>query len=202
MSKKKINPILKLSLEIGPVLAFFVLYSRLKGQDYTLFGVSYEGFILATAAFVPILILSTGLLWWLTGVLSKMQIVTLVLVILFGGLSVWFNDPRFFKTKPTLIYLLFGGVLGFGLLCGRSYLAYVMHEAIPLASEGWMILTRRITAFFFGLALTNEVIWRSFSTDVWVNFKTFGLTIAIFAFFISQGQLFTKYGLPKDDGPK
>ncbi|MDO7708099.1 MAG: septation protein IspZ, partial [Paracoccaceae bacterium] len=78
MSKKKINPILKLSLEIGPVLAFFVLYSRLKGQDYTLFGASYEGFILATAAFVPILILSTGLLWWLTGVLSKMQIVTLV----------------------------------------------------------------------------------------------------------------------------
>ncbi|HAQ46703.1 MAG: septation protein IspZ [Paracoccaceae bacterium] len=202
MSKKKINPILKLSLEIGPVLAFFVLYSRLKGQDYTLFGASYEGFILATAAFVPILILSTGLLWWLTGVLSKMQIVTLVLVILFGGLSVWFNDPRFFKTKPTLIYLLFGSVLGFGLLRGRSYLAYVMHEAIPLASEGWMILTRRVTAFFFGLALTNEVIWRSFSTDVWVNFKTFGLTIAIFAFFMSQGQLFTKYGLPKDDGPK
>ena len=202
MSKKKINPILKLSLEIGPVLAFFVLYSRLKGQDYTLFGASYQGFILATAAFVPILILSTGLLWWLTGVLSKMQIVTLVLVILFGGLSVWFNDPRFFKTKPTLIYLLFGGVLRFGLLRGRSYLAYVMHEAIPLASEGWMILTRRVTAFFFGLALTNEVIWRSFSTDVWVNFKTFGLTIAIFAFFMSQGQLFTKYGLPKDDGPK
>ena len=201
MSKKKINPILKLSLEIGPVLAFFVLYSRLKGQDYTLFGVSYEGFILATAAFVPILILSTGLLWWLTGVLSKMQIVTLVLVILFGGLSVWFNDPRFFKTKPTLIYLLFGSVLGFGLLRGHSYLAYVMHEAIPLASEGWMILTRRVTAFFFGLALTNEVIWRSFSTDVWVNFKTFGLTIATFAFFMSQGQLFTKYGLPKDDGP-
>jgi intracellular septation protein len=153
---------------------------------------------LATAAFVPLLIVSTSVLWWLTGVLSKMQIVTLVLVILFGGLSVWLNDPRFFKAKPTLIYLLFGGVLGFGLLRGRSYLAYVMQDAMPLEAEGWMILTRRVTVFFLTLALANELIWRNFSTDVWVNFKTFGLTAAIFVFFMTQSRLFAKYGVQND----
>ncbi|MEZ7813777.1 MAG: inner membrane-spanning protein YciB [Paracoccaceae bacterium] len=196
--EKKLNSLVKLALELGPVVVFFVLYSRLKGQSFNILGTSYEGFILATAAFVPLLIVSTSVLWWLTGVLSKMQIVTLVLVILFGGLSVWLNDPRFFKAKPTLIYLLFGGVLGFGLLRGRSYLAYVMQDAMPLEAEGWMILTRRVTVFFLTLALANELIWRNFSTDVWVNFKTFGLTAAIFVFFMTQSRLFAKYGVQND----
>ena len=196
--EKKLNSLVKLALELGPVVVFFVLYSRLKGQSFNILGTSYEGFILATAAFVPLLIVSTSVLWWLTGVLSKMQIVTLVLVILFGGLSVWLNDPRFFQAKPTLIYLLFGGVLGFGLLRGRSYLAYVMQDAMPLEAEGWMILTRRVTVFFLTLALANELIWRNFSTDVWVNFKTFGLTAAIFVFFMTQSRLFAKYGVQND----
>ncbi len=77
-------------------------------------GTEYKGFIVMTALFIPLLMLSTGLLWWLTGKLSKMQVATLVLVIIFGGLSVWLNDERFFKMKPTMIYLLFGGILGVG----------------------------------------------------------------------------------------
>jgi intracellular septation protein len=116
-----------------------------------------------------------------------------------GGLSVWLNDERFFKMKPTLIYLLFGGALGVGLLRGQSYLKLVMEELMPLDQEGWMILTRRICLFFLALAVANEVIWRSQSTDTWVYFKTFGLPVAMFAFFMFQGKVFQKHGLSEDE---
>lgn len=199
MADRKINGWLKAVLEFGPIVAFFLGYVRLKDQTFTLAGSDYSGFILMTAIFIPLMILSAGLLWWLTGRLSKMQIATLVLVIVFGGLSVWLNDERFFKMKPTMIYLLFAGVLGLGLLRGQSYLRAVMDEALPLREEGWMILTRRLTAFFAGLALANEVVWRTMSTDAWVNFKTFGLTAALFLFFITQGSLLQKYAVEKSD---
>ncbi len=198
MKEKKINPTVKLVLELGPVVLFFVAYTRIKDQQFDLFGQTYDGFIVATAAFIPVLLISTGLMWWLSGKLSKMQVMTAVLVLVFGGMSVWFNDERFFKMKPTIIYLIFGGLLGFGLLRGQSYLRYVMDEAMPMREQGWMILTRRLCAFFLGLAVVNELVWRTMSTDTWVNFKTFGLTIAVFAFFIMQASLFNKYSIDKD----
>ena len=198
MKEKKINPTVKLVLELGPVVLFFVAYTRIKDQQFDLFGQTYDGFIVTTAAFIPVLLISTGLMWWLSGKLSKMQVMTAVLVLVFGGMSVWFNDERFFKMKPTIIYLIFGGLLGFGLLRGQSYLRYVMDEAMPMREQGWMILTRRLCAFFLGLAVVNELVWRTMSTDTWVNFKTFGLTIAVFAFFIMQASLFNKYSIDKD----
>ncbi len=151
-----------------------------------------------TAVFIALIVAATGLLWALTGKLSKMQIMTLVLVVVMGGLSVWLNDERFIKMKPTLLYLAFGGILGFGLLRGQSYLSAVMEEALPLQHEGWMILTRRLTAFFFALAVATEVVWRLMSTEAWVNFKTFGLTAALFLFFMSQGRMVERYALPED----
>jgi len=195
MTEKKINPMLKLALEIGPVILFFITYTKIKDRQYQLFGEAYEGFIIATAAFIPILLIATGLVWYLTGKLSRMQVMTAVLVVVFGGMSIWFNDDRFFKMKPTIIYLLFGGILGFGLMRGKSYLRAVMEEMMPLQDAGWMILTKRMTAFFLALAVTNEAVWRLMSTDAWVNFKTFGLTAAVFVFFIVQGPLFAKYAL-------
>ena len=197
--KKKINPLLKMGLELGPIVAFFAAYLKLREESFLIGGIEYEGFILVTAGFIPLMILSTGILWRLTGHLSKMQIATLVLVVIFGGLSVWLNDDRFFKMKPTMIYLLFGGALGVGLLRGQSYLRYVMEEMVPLTHEGWMILTKRLTAFFLGLAVLNEVIWRTQSTDIWVYFKTFGLTAAVFAFFMTQGGVLQKYVLEDDE---
>ena len=194
MAEKKINPILKLALELGPVVLFFVMFGRLKDRTFTLGGAEYSGFIVTTAAFVLLIIATSALLWALTGKLSRMQMMTLVLVVVMGGLSVWLNDERFIKMKPTLLYLAFGGVLGFGLLRGQSYLRLVMDEALPMQPEGWMILTRRLTAFFFALALANEAVWRLMSTEAWVNFKTFGLTAALFAFFMTQGKLFERYG--------
>jgi len=199
MAEKKVNPILKLVLELGPIIAFFVGYGRLKEQVFTIGGVEYSGFIVATATFVPLFMFTTWLLYWLTGKVSRMQLMTLVLVVVFGGLTIWFNDERFFKMKPTMIYLLFAGMLGFGLLRGKSYLKLLMEELMPLRNEGWMILTRRMTAFFFGLAVLNEVIWRTMSTDVWVNFKTFGLTAAVFLFFMTQSRLFQTYAVEEED---
>ncbi len=196
---RKINPMLKSALEFGPVLLFFVAYLKLKDQVFPIGGTDYDGFIVVTAAFIPLLVASTGALWWLTGKLSRMQVATVVLVVVFGGLSVWLNDDRFFKMKPTMIYLLFGGILGVGLLRGQSYLKYVMEEMMPLKDEGWMLLTRRLMLCFFALALANEVIWRMFSTETWVYFKTFGLTAAVFGFFMTQAGLFQTYGLEKDE---
>lgn len=194
----QVNPFLKLCLEIGPIVLFFVAYLRMRDQTFDIAGQSYDGFILVTAGFIPLMIATTGILWRLTGKLSRMQVATVVLIVIFGGLSVWFNDERFFKMKPTMIYLLFAGILGFGLLRGQSYLRFVMEEVMPLKPEGWMILTRRLAGFFLTLAVLNEVIWRTMSTDSWVYFKTFGLTAAIFIFFMTQGGLFRDYAEPED----
>lgn len=198
-SPAKINPMLKTALEFGPILAFFAAYLWLKDQVFVLGGTEYQGFIVVTAGFIPVFLLSTGILWKLTGHLSRMQAVTAVLIVVFGGLSVWLNDERFFKIKPTLIYLLFGGALGIGLLRGQSWLQAVMEGLMPLKDEGWMILTRRVMALFFGLALLNEIVWRFFDTETWVYFKTFGLTAAIFLFFMFQGGLFKTYGLDEEE---
>jgi len=199
MARGKINPWLKIGLELGPLIAFFVAFARLKDTSVSIGGTEYGGFILATAGFIPLMMLSTAVLWRLTGRIAPMQIATLVLVVVFGGLSVWLNDERFFKMKPTLIYLLFAGVLGFGLLRGRSYLALVMEEVMPLKPEGWVILTRRLIGFFLTLAVLNEVIWRTMSDQAWVNFKTFGLTGAIFVFFLAQGRLFQRHAIETDE---
>ncbi|MFZ5709702.1 MAG: inner membrane-spanning protein YciB [Pseudomonadota bacterium] len=187
---KKPSPWVKIALEFGPVLAFFLAFSRFKDQSLTIAGTAYGGFIVATALFVPLMVLSTLILWRLTGRMSVMQIVTLVLVLVFGGLTVWLNDPYFLKMKVTIIYALFAAILGFGLLRGRSYLRLAMDEVVPLTGEGWMILTRRVTAFFAALAVLNEIVWRTMSDAAWVNFKTFGLTIGVFGFFMLQGKLF------------
>ena len=198
MSDDKLPKWVKPLLEFGPVIAFFVAYMRMKETVYTIAESDYQGFIVVTALFVPLLLICTAVLWKLTGKISPMQIMTVVLVTVFGGLTVWLNDDRFIKMKPTLIYLIFGGILGVGLLRGQSYLRVVMQEALPMQDAGWMILTRRTTGFFFSLAVLNEVIWRSFSTDIWVYFKTFGLTVALFAFFMMQGTLLAKYAAHKD----
>jgi len=198
MAERKINGLVKAVLEFGPLLAFFIAYFRLRDHSFILFGVEREGFILATALFIPLMVIATLLLWALSGKLSKMQVATLVLVIIFGGLSIWLNDERFFKMKPTRIYLLFAGILGFGLMRGKSYLGAVMGETMELRPEGWMILTRRLALFFAGLAVANEVIWRGFATDIWVNFKTIGLPLLVFGFFIAQSRLIQRFATEDD----
>ena len=186
MSEKTINPIMKQVLELGPPIAFFLLYLRIKDNTYEMGGVEYTGFIVATLVFVPILLLAMGALWYLTGKLSRMQMFTAFMVIFFGGLTAYLNDERFFKMKTSIVYGCFAVILGIGLLRGRSYLAYVMAEMLPMKEAGWMILTKRLTLFFAVLAVANEFVWRTMSTDAWVKIETFGFPILMFAFLWTQ----------------
>jgi intracellular septation protein len=193
MSVQQVNPWVKNILELGPALGFFAVYTWLKDETFTVGGTDYSGFIVVTAGFVPVLLASIAVLWWLSGKVSRMQVLTAVLVIVFGGLTVWFNDERFFKIKTTIVYGLFAALLATGLMIKRSWLEYVIGELIPMRREGWMILTRRLTAAFTALAIGNEVVWRTMSTEAWVAIETFGFPIALFLFLWLQIMALQKY---------
>jgi len=183
---REINPIFKQVLELGPTLAFFILYTRIKDDVFTIAGTEYSGFIMATLVFVPVLLVAMGTLWALTGKLSRMQMFTAFMVIFFGGLTAYFNDERFFKMKTTIVYGLMALILGVGLMRGRSWLEYVMADMMPMRHEGWMILTRRLALAFAVLAVANEAVWRTMSTDAWVKIETFGFPLALMAFLMWQ----------------
>ena len=200
MAEKQINPILKQVLELGPTLVFFLIYLRIKDDVFTIAGTEYSGFIVATLVFVPILLVSMGILWQLTGKLSRMQVFTAFMVIFFGGLTAWFNDERFFKMKTSIVYGCFAAILGFGLLRGRSYLRYIMEDFLPMQQDGWMILTHRLTFMFLGLAVANELIWRTQSTDLWVKLETFAFPAVLFLFLWLQIVALQKYLIEPDHG--
>lgn len=202
MTERPINPVLKQVLELGPPIAFFILYIWIKDETYTIGGTDYSGFIVAAGAFVPVLLVAMGILWRLTGKLSRLQVVTGIMVIFFGGLTVWFNDERFFKIKTTIVYAFLAGLLGLGLLMKRSFLEYVMGDMVPMEQTGWMILTRRLAMAFAALAVANEVIWRTFSDATWVAIETFGFPIALFLFLWMQLIALQKYLIeePPEEG--
>jgi len=183
---REINPILKQVLELGPTLAFFVLYVRIKDDVFTFGGTEYSGFIVSAVVFIPILLAAIGALWLLTGKLSRMQVFTAFMVIFFGGLTAWFNDERFFKMKTSIVYGFLAIILGIGLARGRSWLEYVMAEMMPMRHEGWMILTKRLVMVFAALAVGNEIIWRTMSTDAWVKIETFGFPVVLMVFLFWQ----------------
>ncbi len=198
----KINPVMKQVLELGPTLVFFAIYMWMKDEKYLFGGTEYSGFIVAALIFVPILLASIAALWWLTGELSRMQIFVGIMVIFFGGLTAWFNDERFFKMKTTIVYGTFAVLLGIGLMRGKSWLQWVMAEALPMQPEGWMILTKRLALMFAALAIANEVIWRTQSTDLWVKLETFGMPVALFVFLMVQIGMLSRYLIePPEDKP-
>lgn len=196
---KETKPWVKPVLEMGPVLVFFVVFMLFRSKEVSIFGREYSGFIFATLVFIPVLTLATLIQWRLTGKLAPMQIATLVLVLVFGGLSVWLNDPRFFKIKPTLIYLIFAAILGYSLIARKNWLQLVLSEALPMDAEGWRKLTLRMTLLFLGLAVANEIVWRTMSDSTWVTFKTFGLPLILVGFLMANAGLFRAHSLEKDD---
>lgn len=199
MAERKINPVLKQVLELGPTLIFFLVYMRIKDESFVLGGVEYSGFIVAALILVPLLLASIAALWRLTGSLSRMQIFVAVMVVFFGGLTAWFNDESFFKMKTTIVYGSFALILGVGLLRGTSLLQWVMAEALPMKPEGWMILTRRLALMFAGLAIANEIIWRTQSTELWVKLETFAMPAVLFLFLMLQFALLSRYLIEPDD---
>jgi intracellular septation protein len=200
MVKKEENSLLKSFLEFVPIIAFFLAYyyfpnpSSLSGEE-----LSVEKIIFATKIFVPTLLISSAVSYLILRNISKMTIITAVVVIIFGALTIWFRNPVFIKMKPTIIYVCFSGILFIGLLRKKSFLQSLMGSALNLQDEGWLILTKRITFFFIILAALNEIIWRLFGQDQWVNFKTFGLPVMTLIFFAFQYKLFQKYLIEDKD---
>ncbi|MFC3087879.1 inner membrane-spanning protein YciB [Tabrizicola soli] len=202
MAERKINPVLKQVLELGPTLVFFAIYMWIKDESYAIAGTEYSGFIVAAVVLVPLLLASIAALWWLTGTLSRMQIFVAFMVVFFGGLTAWFNDESFFKMKTTIVYGTFALILGAGLMRGTSLLQWVMAEALPMKPEGWMILTRRLALMFAALAIANEAIWRTQSTELWVKLETFGMPVALFLFLMANfAMLQTHMDEPPEDKP-
>lgn len=193
MKPRSLNSGLKAVLEFGPIIAFVVAYLFLRTETFVIAGTEYTGFVAVIAAFVPVFVIAIAALWFLTGRVARIQVATAAMVLVFGGLSVWLNDPRFFKMKPTAIYLALGMLLGIGLLRGQSWLKFIAEDMIPLKPEGWMILTRRLTMLFFLSAAANELVWRTQSESVWLFFETLVMPAIVFGFFITQIGLFVDY---------
>lgn len=188
----------KPALEFGPALLFLVVFMWLKNRTVVLGGTEYQGFVVATMAFVPAQVAATFALWRITGKISAMQIMTLVLVVLFGGLTAWLNDPKFLEMKPTILYLFFAAILGLSLILRKNWLQAVLGEALPMRAEGWRILTQRLVVLFLCMAALNEVVRHTMSQATWVYFKTFGLVIITFGFFAANAKLFERYALSQE----
>jgi intracellular septation protein len=194
MAERHINPLLKLALEVGPIGIFFLAYRMAPLAE----GLAeperqLQQILFATAVFVPTILAALGLSYVLTRRLPRMAVITAVVATIFGGLTLILRDDTFVKMKPTILYCLFAGILGFGLLRGQSYLRYLMDELLPMQREGWMKFTRRFVVFYLLLAVLNEIVWRNLGTDAWVNFRTFVLPLANFGFVLAQLPLFQRY---------
>ena len=178
--KKQLNPWLKFALELGPLVVFFVTNTR-------------AGLFYGTGAFMVATAVSLLVSWVLIRRIPIMPLVTGVVVLIFGGLTLYLQDELFIKLKPTIVNTLFGAVLLGGLAFGKSLLAVVFEAAFNLTDEGWKKLTFRWALFFFVLAIVNEIVWRNFSTDFWVAFKVWGIMPLTFVFALTQVPLLTRY---------
>lgn len=194
-----LSPGLKAALDYGPLFAFLAVFLLYRDRTVTWGGETYPGLIVATLVFVPLTLLANAVLWAKTRTLSVMQLVTLAIVVIFGGLTVWLNDARFIKMKPTIIYLLLAGLLGLGLALRRNWLGVAMGEMVPLMPEGWRKLTQRLVVLFLALAVLNEIVWRTQSDTTWVLFKTVGLIVLTIGFFAANMPLIRRYALADDD---
>ena len=201
--KKPVNPLLKLVLEIGPLLVFFFANARgewLVARWPALADLGGPLFV-ATALFMVAVALSLVVSWVLTRTIPMMPLVSGIIVFVFGALTLWLQDETFIKMKPTIVNTLFGSVLLGGLLFGKSLLGYVFDSAFRLDAEGWAKLTLRWGVFFFVLALANEVVWRNFSTDFWVAFKVWGTMPITILFTMSQMPMIMRHSLDRDAQP-
>lgn len=180
------NPILKLALELGPLVVFFI-------------GNSQFGIFNATMAFMAATAASLAISYALTRTIPTMPLVSGIFVMVFGGLTIWLNDELFIKLKPTIVNLLFASILAFGLVTGRLFMKMVLDSALPLSDRGWVVMTRAWIGFFIVLAILNEVVWRSVSTDAWVSFKVFGVMPLTLVFSFSLIPLMNKHMIETPD---
>jgi intracellular septation protein len=180
--RPQLNPVLKLALDLGPLVLFFVANAR-------------YGIFTATAAFMVAVLAALFVSYAITRRLPIMPVVTAIIVVVFGGLTLILHDATFIKVKPTIIYGLFGAVLIGGLVFNKPLLGVVFDSLFHLSDEGWRKLTLRWAIFFFVLAVLNEIVWRSVSTDAWVSFKAFGVLPLTLLFGALQVPLLKRYAV-------
>jgi len=201
--KKEVNPLLKMALELGPLLVFF--FGNTRGEwlitRFPALAAIGDPLFLATALFMVATAVALIVSWILLRTLPLMPLVSGIVVFIFGGLTLWLQDEHFIKLKPTIVNALFGGALLVGLMFGKSLLGYVFESAFKLDTEGWRKLTLRWGIFFLFLAILNEVIWRNFSTDFWVGFKTWGMFPITALFTLSQMPLILRHELKDTEKP-
>jgi len=183
-TKPRLNPILKLVLDIGPLVLFFAVNARL-------------GIFGATGVFMAAVLIALAVSYVMTRHIAIMPVVTAIIVLVFGGLTLALHDETFIKLKPTIIYVLFGGALLGGLAFDKPLLGIVFDSVFNLTEEGWRKLTWRWAIFFLVLAVANEVVWRTQTTDFWVAFKLFGVVPLTFLFGAAQYPLIMKYSNEK-----
>jgi len=179
-TKPQLNPLLKLAFDLGPLALFFFANAR-------------YGIFTATATFMVAVLAALAASYLLTRHLPIMPVVTAVIVLVFGGLTLVLHNDVFIKIKPTILYALFGAVLLGGLLFGKVFLGVLFDSLFHLTEEGWRKLTVRWVIFFFALAVLNEIVWRNTSTDIWVDFKVFGVMPLTLLFGALQYPLLQKY---------
>ena len=198
--RAELNPFLKLALELGPLIVFFFANARGEQIAAAFPGLGALGgpIFVATALFIVATLIALAVSLALTRRLPVMPFVTGIVVLVFGGLTLWLQDDVFIKMKPTIVNVLFGTALLGGLVFGRPLLGYVFDSVFRLTDEGWRKLTFRWGLFFFLLAALNEVVWRSFSTDFWVSFKVFGILPLTVVFTLTQMPLIQRYALREE----
>ena len=188
---------LKGALEYGPLVIFLAGFLLFRHRSLHVGGHEWTGLVAATLLFIPAQVLATLAMWRLSGRLQAMQVITLVLVVGLGGITLWADDPAYIKMKPTFLYLLVAAVLGLGLALGKSWLGVVFGAALQMQPEGWRILTLRFVGLCLALALANELVWRNFSEGAWMWFKLAGLPLAIFAFMLGNHGLIQRHQIPE-----
>jgi intracellular septation protein len=181
-AKPPLNPFLKLALDLGPLGLFF-------------FANSHYGIFIATGTFMVAVLAALAMSYAMTRQLPIMPVITAIIVVVFGGLTLFLHDATFIKVKPTIIYALFGAVLFGGLAFNKPLLGVVFDSMFSLTEKGWRKLTLRWAIFFVVLAVLNEIIWRNTSTNVWVDFKVFGVMPLTLVFGALQMPLIKKYAI-------
>ena len=176
----------KLLIELGPLLIFFGMNAA-------------YGIFAGTGAFMAATVVSLGVAWWLYHKVPVMPLVSAVVVLAFGGLTLYLQDETFIKLKPTIVYVMFAVLLLGGLPARKPVLAMLFGPVFKLTDEGWRKLTLRWAIFFVLMAILNEYVWRNYSTDIWVSFKAFGFLPITFLFAMAQVPLMQRYGVAEED---
>ncbi|HTQ13868.1 MAG TPA: septation protein A [Rhizomicrobium sp.] len=180
MTRRRLPPLARAALDIGPLVLFFAVLAM-------------TNVFIATGAFMAVTVVTLATGYAYERRLSPMAAVTALIVLVFGGLTLWLHNDVFIKVKPTILYLIFAAILSGGLVTGRNLLKYVFDQAFHLDARGWRLLTWRWACFFVVMAIANEIVWRNFSIKVWAGYKLFGAIPITFLFAMAQAPLILRH---------